>query len=187
MDRTPVSLLEQLRQPSAAEAWPRFVQLYTPLLYHWMHRLGVPNQDTDDLVQSVFVILVQELPRFDYDPSKKFRAWLWTIIRNKWREQKRRQAAVPQQSTDATLDDCAGPDPVDGLAETEYRQYLVGRALRLMQADFQPSTWQACWDLLADKPAERVASDLGLSLDAVYTAKSRVLRRLRQELAGLLD
>ena len=36
------------------------------------------------------------------------------------------------------------------------------------------------------KPAD-VAAELGMNVSAVYMAKSRVFRRIRQELAGLLD
>jgi len=64
----------------------------------------------------------------------------------------------------------------------------VGRALELMRADFQPVTWQACWEFVVrDRPAAEVAAELGITINTVYLAKSRVLRRLREELAGLLD
>ena len=74
------------------------------------------------------------------------------------------------------------------LEEAEYRQHLVARAVELMQAEFEPATWQACWMLTAlDRPAAEVADKLGVSVNAVYLAKSRVLARLRRELEGLLD
>src|SRR5258708_2865682 len=58
MTTTPVSLLQRLRQPSCSDAWSHFVQLYTPLLYHWAHRSGFPRHEADDLVQDVFATLV---------------------------------------------------------------------------------------------------------------------------------
>jgi RNA polymerase sigma-70 factor (ECF subfamily) len=80
------------------------------------------------------------------------------------------------------------PDAAEAVWEAEYRQHLVGQAVRLMQGDFQPATWKACWGLVVEgRPVAEVAAELGLTLDAVYAARSRVLRRLRQELAGLLD
>ena len=86
------------------------------------------------------------------------------------------------------MDTAAAPDPFDSLIETEYRQQLAMRALELMQADFQPATWKACWEHAAcGRPAAEVAAELGLTVNAVYLATSRVLRRLRQELEGLLD
>jgi RNA polymerase sigma-70 factor (ECF subfamily) len=74
------------------------------------------------------------------------------------------------------------------VSETEYRHWLVGRALELMRAEFQPTTWKACWECVVNsRPAADVAAELGISVGAVYMAKSRVLSRLRQELTGLLD
>ena len=77
---------------------------------------------------------------------------------------------------------------MDTLAETEYRDYLVGRALRLMQAEFEEQTWKVFWQNVAlGRPSAEVAGAFGISVASVYAAKSRILRRLRQELDGLLD
>jgi RNA polymerase sigma-70 factor (ECF subfamily) len=188
MKDTPVSLLERLRQPGEQAAWDRFVQLYTPLLLHWANRLGLHDQAARDLVQDVFTVLVEKLPEFRYDPHKRFRAWLWTVTANKCRERRRRPALPVTQAEEGQLEELPGPDTTEAVSEAEYRRYLMQRALQLMQTEFQPTTWQAFWEcVVADRPAAEVAAALGLSIDAVYTAKSRVLRRLRQELAGLLD
>jgi RNA polymerase sigma-70 factor (ECF subfamily) len=81
------------------------------------------------------------------------------------------------------------PDPaVDAFWEAEYRQYLCRKALQVMQSQFEPSTWQACWrQVVEGQTAAEVARQLGLSEAAVYVAKFRVLRKLRHELAGLID
>jgi RNA polymerase sigma-70 factor (ECF subfamily) len=82
----------------------------------------------------------------------------------------------------------ADDDGAAAFEEAEYRQRLVQQALNVMQSDFQPATWRACWEyMILERPAEVVAQELGLTVNAVYLAKSRVLTRLRQELAGLLD
>ena len=92
------------------------------------------------------------------------------------------------QGTGGDVAELADPNPQDSFAEAEYRQQLVARALALMRAEFQEATWQACWEFVAcDRPAADVAEHLGISENAVYLAKGRVLRRLRQELTGLLE
>ncbi|HEV3259095.1 MAG TPA: sigma-70 family RNA polymerase sigma factor [Gemmataceae bacterium] len=185
MHTTSISLLERLRFPADQAAWERFVKLYTPLLCHWVRRSGVRGQDVADVVQDVFTVLVRKLPAFRYDPHRRFRAWLWTVTRNKCRERLRRAAARPGE---AAFSQCARPDEVSVFDEGEYRHYVMKRALQLMQADFQPSTWKAFWAcVVEERPTPDVAVELGLSTDAVYAAKSRVLRRLRQELDSLLD
>jgi RNA polymerase sigma-70 factor (ECF subfamily) len=184
---TPPSLLDRLRRSPEQEAWGRFVEMYTPLLFAWAGRLGLAGHDAADLVQDVFAVLVEQLPQFQYDPAGSFRAWLKAILLNHWRRRCRRQAAEKRQPG-ADPADLAGPESVPEFEEEEYRRHLVRRALGLMQAEFEPSTWRACWELTAGgRPAAEVAAELGLTVNAVYLAKSRVLRRLREELQGLLD
>src|SRR5437868_7526833 len=166
---TPVSLLERLQQPAEQEAWTRFVELCTPLLYDWARQAGAQPADAADLVQEVFTLLVRKLPEFTYDPEKKFRNWLRTVTLNKWREIRRRQATVARQTYGTELENVAEPDSVEAFWDAEYRHRLVGRALELMQTDFEPATWKAFWKhRVLGEPAAEVADELDLSLNAVY-------------------
>ncbi len=185
---TPVSLLERLRGPAEPDAWRRCAELFTPLLYHWAHRAGLSAPDAADLVQEVFLVLVQKLPEFRYDRRGTFRGWLRTVTLNKWREMHRRRQLPARDEDDPRLDELVAPDDSEDYGEVEFRRHLVDRALRLMKSEFQPTTWKACWEhVVSGRSAADVARELGVSVDAVYTAKSRVLRRLRAELDGLLD
>jgi RNA polymerase sigma-70 factor (ECF subfamily) len=184
MDSTRASLLERIRNPSASDAWEHFVQLYTPLLLHWARKIGLQEQDAADLVQDVLVVLVRKMPEFQYEAGRTFRGWMRTVLMNKWRDRPQRGAPSP---LDSQVEPTAKPDD-DAFEEREYRLYVMGRALQMMSADFEPATWQACWEtVVAGRPAMDVAAELNLSVNAVYLAKSRVLSRLRQDLAGLLD
>jgi RNA polymerase sigma-70 factor (ECF subfamily) len=149
--------------------------------------LGLSADDAADLVQEVLVLLVQKLPEFNYDPQRSFRGWLRTVMQNKWRDSRRlRRIPTAEENVDgfAEADDDSGASVLE---EAEYQQYVVKQALELMQAEFQPATWKACWEyMIVGKPAEDVGKELGLTVNAVYLAKSRVLSRLREELAGLL-
>jgi len=179
---TSASLLERLRSPEP-QAWQRFVELYTPLLFSFARRLGFGNADAADLVQDVFLALIQELPRFQYDGGKSFRAWLWTLMRN--RAASLRRARVAQAGP---LPEIETADAVDEICESEYRQALVGRALEIMRRDFEPATWKACWiHVVSGRTAQEVATEFGTTPGAVYAAKFRVLARLRHELQDLLD
>jgi RNA polymerase sigma-70 factor (ECF subfamily) len=72
--------------------------------------------------------------------------------------------------------------------EEEHSRHLVRRALELMQAEFEPTTWKACWEMTAcGRAAAEVAAELGITVAAAYAAKSRVLRRLRRELEGMVE
>ena len=74
------------------QAWQQFVDLYTPLLFSWARRLGLSEHDSADLLQDIFTILVEKLPNFRYDPSQSFRAWLKTILLNRWRNRCRQRS-----------------------------------------------------------------------------------------------
>jgi RNA polymerase sigma-70 factor (ECF subfamily) len=185
---TSLTLLQRLRQADQSAAWDRFVALYTPLLYFWARRTGLQEADASDLVQDVLITLVEKLPEFEYDRQRCFRGWLRTVLHNKWRDRQRRLAAAPNRADGVNLDGLplAGAD--DLLAEREYRLHLLGRALRLMQSEFNDATWRACWEtVVMGRPAADVAGELGLAVGSVYVARSRVLARLREELDGLLD
>jgi len=178
-----LGLLDELRQPSAADAWERFVRQYAPLLSYWARRCGLQDQDAADLVQDVLIVLLRKLPNFQYQPGRSFRGWLRTVLLNKWRDRRRVQAA-------SSLDNGDHPEaPADAEAreQREHGLYVLGRALRLMAADFEQATWQACWEtVVCGRPAEGVAAELGITVNAVYLAKGRVLSRLRDDLKELI-
>ena len=187
MPTTSLSLLQHLRRADDHAAWNRFVDLYTPLLYYWARKTGLQNADAADLVQEVLQLLVKKLPEFDYDREKSFRGWLRTVTMNKWRESKRKKR-LAVAAGGSQLPEPAVPEDAEAFWEIEYRQMLAARALEIMRSEFEPATWQACWEtVVVGRPAAQVASQLGVTANAVYLARSRVLRRLRLELEGLWD
>lgn len=186
---TSLTLIDRLTNRAETGAWGQFVDLYTPMLLAWCQRIGLSPADTADLTQTVFMILYEKLPEFRYDPSRSFRAWLKTVMMNAWRNQVRQNKSRAPHGT-AILDPELLPetDPRLQLDEAEYRAHLVRRALALMQERFENTTWKACWEFVVnDRSAAEVAAELGISENAVYLAKSRVLRHLRHELRWFLD
>jgi RNA polymerase sigma-70 factor, ECF subfamily len=181
MDNTPVSLLLRLQRQDRA-AWDRFVELFAPLLDCWVRRFGLSDADSADLVQDVFVILLRRLPTFQYNPESSFRAWLWTVIVNVWKDRlKKRSPKQLSPEDEPTL-----PETAEPVAEAEYQRYVISRTLQILHSDFEPKVWQAFWAVtLEERSPQEVSARLGISINSVYLARSRVLARLRQELAGL--
>ena len=120
MDTTSASLLAKIQNPATESdrqiAWQRFVEFYTPMLLLWARRLGTQEADTADLVQNVFAVVVKEMPKFRYDPNKKFRAWLRTILINQFRNWKV-SAQVRHEITHTEQPDPLDSDAADVLAE----------------------------------------------------------------------
>jgi RNA polymerase sigma-70 factor (ECF subfamily) len=188
MDSTSVSLLQRLRDPSADGAWERFIELYTPLIFYWANQRGLATVDATDLVQDVLLTMVQRIGDFDPNGEGRFRGWLKTITVNRAadfrRAQKRRPEAVDATEL-LTVADFAESDFLD---DTEYRRLLVNRTLELLRSAFQTTTWSLARAQLVEGKSARAASEAaGVTLSAAYVAKCRVLARLREELAGLLD
>ncbi len=187
MVSTHSSLLVRLRTADDSVAWNRFVQLYSPLLNFWITHLGVEPSRRLDVCQEVFVVLIQRREWLEGQRPKSFRAWLYTVTANKCRDLQRRlqRAVEPEWRADLNPAILA---PQDDLDEQEYRTYLARAALRLMRDCFSESTWRACWEHVAEgRSAAVVARELGISENAVYLARGRVLKRLRQELDGLWE
>jgi RNA polymerase sigma-70 factor, ECF subfamily len=185
---TSETLLERLRQPNQPAAWERFVGLYTPLLLYWARRSGLQLQDAAEFVQEVLVLLVEKLPEFQYDRQKSFRSWLRTLAQNRWRDRQRRRQPAARGGAERQVPDLTIADGLEDVWEQEHRQYLTRRALELMQSDFQPTSWKACWEHVVNgRSAAEVGAELGISENAVYIASCRVVRHLRRELAGLMD
>jgi len=188
MNSTSISLLQRLKRPDEPAAWRRFVSLYAPLIFYWGRGQGLSEADAADLVQEVLAILIVKLPDFQYDPSRRFRGWLRTVTLNKAKDIQRRNHRAPETGQSATLQHVAAPSDVNLFEEQEYQSFLVTRALELLQSEFRDSTWRAGWlQLVEGRIAADVAAELGITLNAAYVAKCRIVRRLREELAGLLD
>lgn len=182
---TSISLLERLRSPGDQVAWAQFAAIYTPLLFYWAKRHGLQDSDAADLVQDVMATLVRTLPEFQYEQAKSFRAWLRTVTQNKWRERSRR-LALPIEAS-ANITDLIAEETRE-FWDKDYQTLLVARALEVMRAEFEQNTWQACWAVVVEqRSVAEVAQELGMTNGAVYVAKSRVLKRLREELAELWD
>lgn len=188
VESTSINLLRRLRSQDAETAWQRFTELYVPLIFYWSRQHGLSADDAADLVQDVLSTLVVKLPDFEYDAQRRFRGWLHTITLNRARDWQRRQKHRPGTGHSSFMERLPEASPPDLFDEAEYHAYLVERARRLIAAEFESITWDACWKYVTeDRSAEDVAQELGISANAVRVAKCRVLKRLREELAGLLD
>lgn len=190
---TSVSLLERLTGAPSDADWRRLDDLYRPLLRAWMARAGVAASDVDDLVQDVLLVVFREIVGFEWRGQGAFRAWLRTILANRVRDHFRSQKYRPTATGDSDflrrLDELESSDSaLSRLWDREHDEYVAAALMQRVQGDFAPTTWQAFRRYaLEGEAAAQVAEALGLSLNSVLLAKSRVLKRLRQELAGLVE
>jgi RNA polymerase sigma-70 factor, ECF subfamily len=191
---TSLSLLEHLQDPANQSAWERLVDLYTPLIRVWLKRHALLDQDIDDLVQEVLAIVVRKIPEFKRKPQVgAFRRWLRTItvncLRGFWRSQRFRAKAPGSDGFAQILDQLEDThSALSKLWDQEHDEHVARRLLEMIRPRFEAKTWAAFQRVaLEGAPVDQVAEDLGMTVNAVFIAKSRVVHLLRQEGKGLLD
>lgn len=187
---TSLSLLERLRNSPNDADWSRLIEAYSPLVRAWVLRSGVQATDADDLTQEVLLVLHRELPSFQHNQRVgAFRSWLRQIVvhrlRNFWRSRGRQLAAGDEDQLRQLEDDGSH---LSQLWDREHNLAIARKLLELLDARFTESTRLVFRRLVLDgADADTVAAETSLSLNAIFTAKSRVLRELRRLGAGLVD
>ena len=175
------------------EAWRRLIGVYGPLVYQWCRHCALSPEDAADVAQEVFSAGARKVADFRRErPEDTFRGWLWTITLNKIRDQARRRQGEPraQGGTEAQhrlaqiLDQAL--DSTDAGLVSDCENSLAHRIVELARAGVEERTWQAFWRVAVDgEDAAVVAESLGISVQAVYDAKYRIRRKIRQQFEDL--
>ena len=194
MTSTSASLLDRLRRDPQSAAWQRLVEIYEPLVRGWLRQQRLVESDADDVVQEVMTVVVRRLKDFEHNGRVgAFRTWLRTItancLRDHWRSGRRRPTATGDSDFQQLLAQLE--DPTSGLSKTwdqDHDRHVTRKLLEMLRGDFEPATWQAFQRTALDGvSAKDAALELGITSNAVFIARSRVLARLRQEAAGLIE
>ena len=194
MTSTSASLLDRLRRDPQSAAWQRLVEIYEPLVRGWLRQHRLVESDADDVVQEVMTVVVRRLKDFEHNGRiGAFRTWLRTItancLRDHWRSGRRHPTATGDSDFQQLLAQLE--DPTSGLSKSwdqDHDRHVTRKLLEMLRGDFEPATWQAFQRTALDGvSAKDAALELGITSNAVFIAKSRVLARLRQEAAGLIE
>ena len=189
------SLLIRLRDAGDRSAWSQFVDIYLPLIHGFARKHGLQEADAADLAQEVLrAAVARTAPGLEYDPRKgSFRGWLFTVVRNKLRDfldARRRQGQGTGDSAVRDLLD-AQPAPAEdpeAVWEREYERRLFAWAAEQVRGTVQETTWQAFWRTAVEgRSGQEVAEALGMTVAAVYLAKSRVMARLREHVRAVQE
>lgn len=193
MTDTSLTLLDLVRRDKDGPSWDRLLRLYEPIVRAWLSSNGLQTADIDDCCQDVLRRLYQSLMAFQHTGMPgSFRSWLRAItlntVRDFWRHKQRQIPADHTGPPLATLEAIA--DDHDELMrrwDEEYNRVVVHSALRTIRPHFDPVTWDSFCRLTFDgQTPHEVATALSMSVNSVYLARSRILRRLRSEIRGLL-
>jgi RNA polymerase sigma-70 factor (ECF subfamily) len=180
------SLLIRIRDARDDVAWQEFVRIYAPLIHAYCMRRGLQDADAADVAQQVLQSVARAMPGFNYNPAQgSFRSWLFTVTRNQLMKSLEKLKRIPQASGDTSVHEALAQQPDATDEETvwnlEHQRRLFDWAASKTRGDFRESTWLAFWRVAVEgKSAAEVAGELGMSVGAVYIAKSRVTAAIRQ-------
>ena len=181
------SLIARLSDVADVEAWEEFSEVYRPLVVRMARAKGLQQADAEDLAQTVLISVSKAIERWDPNGPAKFRTWLKRITDNATLNALTR--AKPDRaagSTSVTQLLNTAPHPQDAnsaLLQLEYRREVLHWAARKIRDEFTETTWKAFWLTAVDgQPAEAVGKVLGRNRGSIYAAKSRVMRRLLQQI-----
>ncbi len=187
------SLLVRLRDARDNEAWAQFVEVYAPLIYGFARKQGLQDADAADLTQDSLRVVSEAIKKLEYDPRRgTFRSWLFTVVRNQLFRLRARQARPGKGSGDSAaqeqLQQVPSADNDSALWDEEYRRRQLVWAAERVRPQVQETTWQAFWrTAVQGESGQEVAAALGMTVAAVYLAKSRVMVRLKEQVRLLQD
>jgi RNA polymerase sigma factor (sigma-70 family) len=192
---TPRSLLQRLQKdPHNESSWRDFHALYDPWLRRWVARVTGserPGADGDDIVQTVFLVVVRNLPKFEHNGRKgAFRRWLKTIltraVRDHLAEAGRLTVSGEVMERLQELEDSRSTSSRQW--DEEYTGYLRDRLRELVGQQFSGNDAEVFERMvLGNDEADEVADSQGRTKAAVLKAKSRMAHWLRENFAELLD
>jgi RNA polymerase sigma-70 factor (ECF subfamily) len=181
------SLLVRIRDVQDGPAWSQFVEIYAPLIYGFCRKQGLQDADAADLTQDVLRAVSVAVRRLDYDPQRgTFRGWLFTVVRNKLRNLAAHRSRQVQGTGDTDWQLLLQQQPAPEEAahwEEDHERRLFAWAAAVVRQDVRDSTWQAFWlTAVEGKSGPETAASLGMTVAAVYLAKSRVMARLKEQI-----
>lgn len=188
---TRTTLLDALHDPANQRAWRFVVSRYRPLLLGFAARMGLAPTDAEDAAQIVLMEFVNAYRLGAYDRSKgRLGQWIFGIARKQVANCKRRlpREHTPHRDTRTTAFFDRLPDETLGEPTWRAKQDadLLQRCLEMVREEVSPQTMEA-FHLFAllGRAAQDVARELGMTENAVFGAKRRVLHRVRELAAEL--
>lgn len=182
------SLLVRMQGPHDEEAWSEFVAIYRPVVYRLGRKRRLQDADAEDLAQRVMLVVRRAIGNWDPDPSKgRFRSWLARIAHNATVNVLTRRppdAGVGGTAILGLLEEQPEADHVvQENLEGEYRRSVFRWAAQRIRLEFHEGTWDAFWLTTVDgMSVEQAGRALSKNVGAIYAARSRVMRRLRDEI-----
>lgn len=188
---TRATLIQRLKNWQDQASWQDFFDTYWKLIYGLARKLGLGEEDAQDVVQETMVSVAHHMPNFKYDPKVgSFKSWLRQLIR--WRisdHLRRRGPAMMSIQVETETEESSVmkelPDhsrPIEDFYEQEWQKNLLDAAVARVKRKLDPKRYQI-FDLYVNRdwPPEKVAAALNIPVDQVYMAKHRITEMIKDE------
>jgi len=181
------TLLKRAGNPNDEISWEEFVKFYENFIYQLIRKMNFNHHDAEEVMQDVFIKVWGKLHDFSYQKSKgRFRGWLCVTSRNAAldfiRRKKTRGVHCELFESDMLEQSVTEAEQVD---EEEWRLYVSNKAWENIKSEYAPKTAQAFMMVTHGHSVEEVSEVLGVSDNTIYNAKSRIIKRLQQEVKHL--
>lgn len=194
MQETSLSLLQRLATDRNDSDWQRLIAIYRPFMFQRIATYPALIDQAEDIVQEVLMVLLRELPVFQRQRTGSFRTWLRGIVLNQLRAAARRRKRQPLAAGQhdkllGLIDQLADPNSIaTNEFDRQHDKAVFSHAAEIVKNEFNETTWKAfCRHAINGHPAQEVADELGISKNVVLLAKSRITRRIREEVRGMVD
>ncbi len=180
---THATLLIRLQDEADSAAWREFDERYGELIRRFARRRDLQPADCDDVAQEVMLSLSKVMPGFQYNPSKgKFRSYLKTAtLRAIFRRSQQKHGEVALGSIEEATRIAEANAAVEEAWELEWQRYHLRQAMRTLETEFSELDCKAFRYYAIDgHDARETAAEFNTSVDHVYHAKSRILKRLEK-------
>ncbi len=180
---TSLTWLGRMTDSPTEKDWGVLTSIYGPLIRRWLDRIRIPESDREDLLQEVLIVAMRRISEFEHRHAGAFRGWLRIILANLLKQYYRERP--PEIASPFPLDQLLDPhSDISVQLEREHDDYMIRRVLLSVQSQFTPTNWLAFQAYVVEgRAAQEVADELGITVNAVFKTKARVLKRIRESCA----
>lgn len=179
--KTRQTLIDRARDPNDSQAWDEFTDYYANFICMVLMQLHAPQDDLEDLSQTILVKLWQNLSTVKLDRDHaRFRTWLGTVIRNTFYTHCSQAASRKRRDTNAAIANVVPPD-IEDIIESEWRKHIIALVMERLNASFSGKAMSVFTMTLDGESVDDIASALELTKDSVYVLRNRVQSRFRKE------
>lgn len=191
--QTRYTLLERVKNRADENSWSDFVDIYRPYIYGIVRRMGSNHEDSEDLSQSILLVLWEKIPQFEANfRTGAFRLWLSKLVKNRvinhYVKQNNRSDKIADNVQDIARELNSMPDDkLQKMFQDEWENYIGVKAWESLENELDENLKKVFQMSMENKSSEEISEKVGIAVPTVYVYRKRVTDRLRKKIKELQD